>query len=185
MRGICSSTWTILCSVKLPLPTIHCFKPTLRCFKTSCLMICSVILIVQLMTFTYVCSSSSHLYWSGSHPRINTTWSPRLNHCDVTGVQSWKMNVVTLLQPRIEADCRALSTGDVREFTKVKEKLQTWKNAESEVHFLKGLDNCSHVVGEYFNNFYVSPEEESFPLAYILLVHTNARQVLRLLKVIH
>ena len=95
------------------------------------------------------------------------------------------MNVVTLLQPRIEADCRALSTGDVREFMKVKEKLQTWKNAESEVHFLKGLDNCSHVVGEYFNNFYVSPEEESFPLAYILLVHTNVRQVLRLLKVIY
>ena len=95
------------------------------------------------------------------------------------------MNVVTLLQPRIEADCRALSTGDVGEFMKVKEKLQTWKNAESEVHFLKRLDNCSHVVEEYFNNFYVSPEEESFPLAYILLVHTNARQVLRLLKVIY
>lgn len=95
------------------------------------------------------------------------------------------MNVVTLLQPRKEADCRALGTGDVGEFMKVKEKLQTWKNAESEVHFLKELDNCSHVVEEYFNNFYVSPEEESFPLAYILLVHTNARQVLRLLKVIH
>ena len=95
------------------------------------------------------------------------------------------MNVVTLLQPRIEADCRALSTGDVGEFMKVKEKLQTWKNAESEVHFLKQLDNCSHLVEEYFNNFYVSPEEESFPLAYILLVHTNVRQVLRLLKVIY
>ena len=95
------------------------------------------------------------------------------------------MNVVTLVQPRIEADCRALSTGDVGEFMKVKEKLQTWKNAESEVHFLKRLDNCSHVLEEYFNNFYVSPEEESFPLAYILLVHTNVRQVLRLLKVIY
>ena len=95
------------------------------------------------------------------------------------------MNVVTLVQPRIEADCRALSTGDVGEFMKVKEKLQTWKNAESEVHFLKQLDNCSHLVEEYFNNFYVSPEEESFPLAYILLVHTNVRQVLRLLKVIY
>jgi len=38
---------------------------------------------------------------------------------------------------------------------------------------------------EYINNFYISPEEESFPLAYILVVYTNVRQVLRLLKVIY
>ena len=93
--------------------------------------------------------------------------------------------MVTVLQPRIEADCRALRTGDVVEYEKVKEKLKTWKNVESEAHFLYGLNNCSHVVKEYFNNFYVSPEEEQFPLAYILVVYTDVWQVLRLLKVIY
>ena len=43
----------------------------------------------------------------------------------------------------------------------------------------------SHIVDEYSNNFYVSSEEENFPVAYILVVYTNVQQVLRLLKVIY
>jgi len=93
--------------------------------------------------------------------------------------------MVTLLQPRIEANCTALRTGNEREVGTVKKRIQTWVNAESDEAFLKTLSNCSHIVEEYSNNFYVSPEEENFPLAYILVVHNNVRQVLRLLKVIY
>ena len=95
------------------------------------------------MAYVYVASSPEQQYWSGSSLPINATWTPRQNHCDVTEVQSWKKNVVTLLQPRIEADCRALRAGDEDEFVRVKEKLRTWENVESEEHFLKSLNNCS------------------------------------------
>ena len=108
-----------------------------------------------------------------------------LYDCNVTGVKSWKKGMVTLLQPRIEANCTALRTGDEGELRTVKKRIRTWVNSESDEEFLKTLSNCSHIVEEYSSNFYVSPEEENFPLAYILVVYTNVRQVLRLLKVIY
>ena len=111
-------------------------------------------------------------------------WSS-LNHCNVTGLKSWENGLVTLLQPRIKANCEALRTGDEEEFKIVKKQLQTWVSAESDEEYLESLNNCSYIVNEYCNNFYVSPEEENFPVAYILVVHTNVRQVLRLLKVIY
>jgi len=40
-------------------------------------------------------------------------------------------------------------------------------------------------VKEFSNNFYVSREEENFPLAFTFVVYTNARQVVRLLKAIY
>ena len=92
---------------------------------------------------------------------------------------------MTLLQPRIKVNCEAFRTGDGRQLIMVKKQLKTWVSAESDKEFLESLNNCSHIIEEYSNNFYVSSEEESFPLAYILVVYTNVRQVLRLLKVIY
>ena len=111
-------------------------------------------------------------------------WS-RQNHCNVTGLKSWENGLVTLLQPRIKANCDALRTGDERELKKVKKQLQTWVSTESDEEFFKNLNNCSYIVDAYSSNFYVSPEERNFPVAYILVVYTNVRQVLRLLKVIY
>jgi len=63
----------------------------------------------------------------------------------------------------------------------VKKRIQTWVNAESEEVFLKALSKVgSHIIEEYSSNFYLY----NFPLACILVVYTNVRQVLRLLKVI-
>jgi len=107
------------------------------------------------------------------------------NCSNVTNVKSLENGMVTLLQPMIEANCSALRTGDEREVWTVKKRIKTWVNTESDGEFLRTLYNCSHIVEEYSNNFYVSPEEENFPLAYILVVHNNVRQVLRLLKVIY
>jgi len=72
-------------------------------------------------------------------------------------VTSWKENSVTVLQPRIEANCSSLMAGDEREFERLNERLGTWKNAQFEEDFLKSLDNCSHIMEEYLNNFYTSP----------------------------
>ena len=125
---------------------------------------------IQLMQYTPQSSQNS--------------WSSQ-NHCNVTGLKSWEDGLVTLLQPRIKANCEALKTGDERELKKVKKQLQTWVSTESDEEYLESLNNCSHVVNGYSNNFYVSPEEENFPVAYILVVYNNVSQVLRLLKVIY
>ena len=111
-------------------------------------------------------------------------WSSR-NYCNVTSLKSWENGLVTLLQPRIKANCEALRKGDERELKRVKKQLQTWVSAESDYIFFKSLNNCSHIVDEYSNNFYVSSEEENYPVAYILVVYTNVQQVLRLLKAIY
>ena len=63
--------------------------------------------------------------------------------------------MVTLLQPRIEADCRALRAGDEDEFVRVKEKLRTWENVESEEHFLKSLNNCSQILDKIISTYLV------------------------------
>ena len=148
---------------------IRCCKSSLHLLQTTLLMILSFLLFLQIVNvaYVYMASSPEPQYWSESLRLlpINASWTPRQDHCDITEVQSWKKNVVTLIQPRIEADCRALRAGDEVEFVRVKEKLRTWKNVESEEHFLMSLNNCSYVFEEYFNNFYTSPEEESFPLA--------------------
>ena len=145
--------------------------------KTSLAVMLIIVVFVQILCvvigyeyISYTRASYRRMYWP---------------HCDLTRVKSWKENVVTLLQPRIDANCSALAAGDERELKEVEERLRTWENVQSEDEFLKSLDNCSHITEEYFNNFYTSPEEKSFPLAYTLVVHTNVRQVLRLLKVIY
>ena len=147
------------------------------------------IIFSELVTVGYIALSSS-LGASFRRPtpvpiQSHTHHIMGLSHCNVTRVKSWKNGMVTLLQPRIEADCTALRTGDEGELRTVTKKIKNWVNAESDKEFLKTLRNCSHIVEEYSSNFYVSPEEENFPLAYILTVYTNVRQVLRLLKVIY
>ena len=170
---------------KVQLEGILCFW--VGHFKSSLVIIFSIVVFMVLMQTVSVGYEYLNSYTRVPNHRIFNGVVPSLrqNHCDVTGVKFWKENMVTLLQPRIEANCSSLVAGNETEFMKVKEKLRTWKNAQPEEEFLKGLDNCSHIMEEYINNFYISPEEESFPLAYILVVYTNVRQVLRLLKVIY
>ena len=86
----------------------------------------------KLPTLQYATHQHAHRYSS-------------LNHCNVTGVKSWKKGMVTLLQPRIEANCTALRTGDEGELRTVKKRIRTWVNAESDEEFLKTLSNCSHI----------------------------------------
>ena len=96
---------------------------------------------------------------------------------------AWKNGLVTLLHARLKVNCEALGKGDrwrkfVIPFGK-ETASQTWVSAELDHIFLK---NWSHIVDEYSNDFCASSEEKN---SYILVVHNNVRQVLRLLKVIY
>ena len=82
---------------------------SLRSLKSSLLMILLFLLcfLIASVAYAYMVNFSERPYLSGSSVRllpVNTTWTPRQDHCDVTEVQSWKKNVVTLVQSRIEAD---------------------------------------------------------------------------------
>ena len=110
---------------------------------------------------------------------------PQRDYCNVSHVQSWEMGVVTLLEPKIQKQCEVLAANSETEINRVAKALETWENIESYEAFFSRMSNCSNVIKEFSNLFYVSPEEQEFPLAYMLVVHTSARQVIRLLKAIY
>jgi len=106
-------------------------------------------------------------------------------YCNVSGIKSWESGVVTQLLPVVQKNCSKLIAGSQMEVYKVRQQLKVWKNEESDAQFIQRMSNCSNVVKEFSNNFYVSYEEENFPLAFTFVVYTNARQVVRLLKAIY
>ena len=125
----------------------------------------------------------------------NTTKSPDPKHqvslteqrpqCNVSGIKSWEHGVVTQFFPVIKRNCSKLTAGSQAEVYNVRQQLKVWKNEESDAQFVQRMSSCANVVEEFSNNFYVSSEEKDFPLAFIFIVYTNARQVVRLLKAIY
>ena len=107
------------------------------------------------------------------------------HYCTPASRKSWKSEVITQLQPPVEKNCRLLQSGSRSEISRVKSTLKSWSNSESEQQWIQRMSNCSNVIEEFSNNFYISQEEIDFPLAYIFIVYTNARQVVRLLKAIY
>jgi len=105
--------------------------------------------------------------------------------CDMTRFKSWRQGVVTEMKPVIRRNCGKIAENDKEEIDRVTHYLKDWKNEESDAQFVLRMSNCSYVMEEFSNNFYVSPEERNFPLAFIFVVYTNVRQVVRLLKAIY
>ena len=106
-------------------------------------------------------------------------------NCDVHGIESWKKGVITQLKPPIMKNCNLLRQGNRDESIRVSRAMKQWRNTESDQQWIHRMSNCSNVIREFTNNFYVSPMEEMFPLAYILIMYKDARQVVRLLKAIY
>ena len=100
----------------------------------------------------------------------------------MSSLRSWKRGLVTELRPRISADCDLLRQDNRAEIEQVKRKLHSWQNSESEEEWRESLSDCAKVVEDFSSNFYNSPTEVNFPLAYILVVYTNPRQMVRLIK---
>ena len=103
-------------------------------------------------------------------------------HCDVSGIKSWNKGIITELHPRIQANCEIMRNNDRQEIERVKKEIKSWKSSESEEEWIESLSDCEKVVQEFSNNFYNSPEEIDFPLAYILVVYTNPQQMVRFIK---
>ena len=117
---------------------------------------------------------------------VNISDGPPKDYCNISyTIQSWRMGVVTRLEPKIQAQCEELAANSETEISRVAKALETWENIESYEAFFRRIGNCSNVIKEFSNLFYVSPVEQEFPLAYMLVVHTSARQVVRLLKAIY
>jgi hypothetical protein len=71
--------------------------------------------------------------------------------------------------------------GDAMEHERVSQLLSELKTFYINAHF----SNCAEILQEFHNNFYISENEKTFPVAFVLIVHKNAQQILRFLKIIY
>ena len=111
-------------------------------------------------------------------------------HCSVPSLfRSWENGMLTGMGALLKRDCHRLRLNSSQEVERVKLKSQVkkwksqkpWKTLERKY---KGM-SCADMRKDFENNFYVSQQEKEFPIAYIIVVYTNAGQVLRLLKSIY
>ena len=107
------------------------------------------------------------------------------SNCHKPKPKPWTDGVVTQLLPVIQKNCSKLFKGDAEEARHVRDALKHWKIATNGAQLLDKMSNCSQVRQEFLNNFYSSPVEEAFPIAYILVVYTNPQQIFRFLKTIY
>ena len=111
------------------------------------------------------------------------SYSP--SNCNITHPASWSRGLITPLSPPIKKNCSKLFIGDINEVLTVQKKIQQWNSSVSETQTMLELTNCTFVREEYSSLHYVSPVEERFPIAYILLVYTNPQQIIRFLKAVY
>ena len=174
----------------------HPVKLMRACFGNStCLLLTLGVISVTICWYTY----EMHFQLNGSNLRrdyhysvLSSDRSRRMlsavnqkEYCKISHIQSWKKGVVTQFEPKIEKQCEVLAANSETEINRVAKALETWENIESYEAFFSRMGSCSNVIKEFSNLFYMSPEEQEFPLAYMLVVHTSARQVIRLLKAIY
>ena len=138
----------------------------------------------KLRNFSRPTADAHHTQKFEKFVRLANTSKP---HCNVKlEFNSWKNGVVTQMGMPINRDCWKLSTNPWPELRRVKAQVNKWRSQHPWEDFAKKFTgNCDIIREEFSNNFYVSPVEKNFPIAYILVVYTNAGQVIRLLKAIY
>ena len=175
-----------------------------RCALQTCLALSASVLVYTSLTnypallirqkrpvqFSYQCWNSSipHLQSSGKAVmndttlmNITTTVHMSLLHPHFT---SWTKGVITQLYPAVKRNCTELMAGDEAEIAHVADVMSSWKGANN-TSVLGNVSNCSQIEEEFNNNFYVSSDEKTFPIAYILIVYTNPQQIVRFLKAVY
>ena len=121
---------------------------------------------------------SGSLTWSATSLLPNDT-------CDTTHLKPWNRGTLTALSPAIAKDCELLKQHNGAEIDSVTTALKNWKNSESLDEWKNRMSNCTAVVEDFSNNFYVSQEELDFPIAFSLVFYNNPQQIVRLLKAIY
>ena len=95
-------------------------------------------------------------------------------------VRTWARGFITEMTPKIGQNCSKLMEGDKGELKNTTKLLKV-----HDFNILLNHSSCDAIVEEFSDNFYISETEEKFPIAYVLVVHTSAQQVIRLLKTIY
>ena len=104
--------------------------------------------------------------------------SPPLYYPDIRPLQTLSPSNVS---------CPALFEGNQFEQERIKKFLKQWTPASDE-QILKSLKNCSLIRKDFSNNFYISPTENSFPIAIEMLIYYTGhhlQQQMRLLKYLY
>jgi hypothetical protein len=122
-----------------------------------------------------------------NHSHIMNQSSP---HCSPPSeFHSWERGKVTQMWMPLKKDCHKLRQNPAQEMqtSNLTIQLKAWKYSRPWQSFALKFKNmsCDKIREQFENNFYVSQIEKNFPIAYILVVYTNAGQVLRLLKSIY
>lgn len=114
-------------------------------------------------------------------------WQVPQKACKATAYRSWKKGIVTLLEPEVSKNCSALFQGNQEEIHRVAEVNKRWDHSRYNKKFSEWIDSedCQKIKIEFEENFYISGEEWSFPLAFAMNVHSNPQQIIRLLRVIY
>ena len=107
------------------------------------------------------------------------------NCCDVGSLKPWDRRVITELLPPIQKDCQLMKQNNQTEIARVKLAMKNRRRSDTFSEWSASMSNCSNVVEEFTNNFYISPEELEFPLAFTFVVYTSPEQIVRLLKAIY
>ena len=96
--------------------------------------------------------------------------------------KSWSRGFVTKIGLLLHRNCSKLMAGNV---TKIERTIRPLNRRKNAYHTTANFSKCTHIMTEFNDNFYVSNSERSFPIAFVLVVHTNAKQTLRFLKAIY
>ena len=129
---------------------------------------------------TECCTSVSAVMRTSLHS-FEYSLAANISEPHVSQFKSWSKRVVTEITPVLRQNCSKLMDGDSFELERIVQLL-------NEIHTFKviaNFSNCVHIWNEFYNNFYVSESEKTFPIAYALVVYTNAMQILRFLKAIY
>ena len=114
---------------------------------------------------------------------------PRLLHCSLPsgGYKAWRHGVVTLIQPEIRRNCSLLFQGDPGEIKRIKDENERLNSSEHDKIFIDWVlsSDCATIKEEFTENLYTTKEELAFPLAFVMNIHNNLRQIARFLKVIY
>lgn len=128
-------------------------------------------------------SSVDRIYNKVSHRCLHMK-----NYLDAMKGNHWNQ-LVTVHHPVVNASCSRLSKGDKMETKRVKAQLKQWRSSISDSEFLRSLSsNCSLTRQEFKDSFYISSIEESFPIAFDMLVYYKegrVQQYIRLLKYLY
>ena len=141
--------------------------------------------------FSYQCWNSSlqHLQSSGKADMndfalLNITTTVHLSFLR-PHFTSWTKGVITQISPAVKRNCTKLMAGDEAEIAHVSDVMSSWKGTSNYTSVLDNMSNCSQIEEDFNKNFYVSADEKSFPIAYILIVYTNPQQIVRFLKAVY